>query len=259
MTKDLYYTIEDFNVADLLCKNTIDGYINLGEFYCKSVDQNKNIKFSISQKSMKLAIDKYLFYSLGGIHLGKFKKNVKNDIYYFDIDLSYNHMDKLRSELRSELIDKIEIKFIWHPSSIDTCQSSIAKYFSQMGYTVNGQKNLHTTKTLFGVKLPKLPETSHSDDNEEMSNFIELIGMNLLECDYEDNQCSSYDISQDKIIEVGRGKLIALKGLMSQVQLRNLISKCQEILKESLYPYLAITIIPYHTIIITPDKFYLFL
>lgn len=264
LTSDSFYKIDSFNIADMLCKNTIDGYMSVGDFFCISeLDDFQQAKFTISHKTMSLFIEKDLFYSLGAVTLYKFQKGVKDDVYHFEIDLSSNqHMDKLRSELRSDLIHKVNIQFIWHSSKV--CSSSIAKYFTDMGYSVSGHRNKHKLESLYGLKIPAIPQTNVADDDgEEVNNFLELIGMNMLGCDVEDNKCSSYELPSDNLIDAGRGKVVHFKGFLTQIHLNNLISKCRELLCDSSFPYIAINVIPHYstnycnrTIIVTANNFY---
>lgn len=262
LTHDSFYKIDNFNIADVLCKNTIDGYINIGDFFCISSnhDDIQQVKFSIAHKTMSLFIEKDLYYSLGAVNLCKYQKEVKDDIHHFEIDLSSNqNMDKLRSELRSELINKISIQFAWHSSQV--CTSSIAKYFTDMGYSVSSHRNKHKLESLYGLKIPTIPQTNVADDDgEEVNNFLELIGMNMLGCDVEDNQCSSYELPSDNLIDAGRGKVLHFKGFITQLQLDNLIRKCQELLQDSSFPYIAISVNCYANyckiIIVTASNFY---
>jgi hypothetical protein len=261
ISSDVYYEIKNFNVADMLCRNTIDGYINIGELFCISKDYfQNNIRFTLSEKKMKLSIAREAYLSLGAVHLRQFQKSVKDDFHHFEIDLSYKQLDKLRSELRSDLLDKVTIHFKWN-SSEEVCPSSIAKYFTDMKYSVEAHRSKTKIESLYGLKLPSIPcelDTTE-DDGEELRNFSELIGMILLRCDIEDNKCSSYEISNDKIIDVGRGKLFHMKGFLTSLELERIYKMCDEVLSESSLPYIAMTVINYpdcasRTIIVTSEN-----
>lgn len=232
-----FYEIQYFKVADLLAKNTIDGYINNGDFFLISQGSSSdNVSFSISEKKLSIEIEKELFYSLGAVHLTRFQKEVVNEIHKFEVDLSYVHLEKIRNELNSKLIDKISIFFSWHPSSIDTCPSSVAKYFSDMGYIINGHKNQLKIEPQYGLRMP--PAELDFNDVEEMTSFSERIGMILLNCDMT-------TIIDENLIKVGRGKVVHWKGFITNNQLNELIKLLQAIKYEKSFPYMAISLIPF--------------
>lgn len=258
-----YYEIESFSVADILAKNTIDGYINSGDFFCISTSNYENVKFSLSQKKLSIEIQKDLLYSLGAVHLSKFQKEVVNETHKFEIDLSYNHLDKLRSELSNELIDKVRILFKWHPTALHICSSSIAKYFEDMGYNVKGLENQTKIEPQYGLKMPQLPSEIEPNDDEELTAMSEYLGMIFLGCD----MTTIEKESTVNALDVGRGKLIYWKGLTTNNQLKGVVKELQEaIIKNSSFPYIALSIIPFsstvncspRTILISSNEFLIF-
>lgn len=254
-----FYEIENFKVADLLAKNTIDGYINIGEFFCMSIGSDDNLKFSLSQKKLTLEIDQDVYYSLGAINLSKFQKTTNNQTRRFEIDLSYHPQDKVRNELISELLDKVRIYFVWHPSAKDVCPSSAAKYFADMGYVVKGCKNLMKLEHLYGLKMPLIPMEINSNE-EEITAFSEHIGMILLGCDM---ATIEENFKGQSMLDVGRGKVVHCKGLITCNQLNEVIKALQEIVSDASFPYIVISSIPFNstvncgprTIIITPEDY----
>lgn len=187
------------------------------------------------------------------VHLCKFKKAVVDRMYKFEVDLSYEHIDNVRCELNSNLIDKVAKVFIkWHPESQNVCPSSVAKYFSEMGYAINGHRNQLKIHSQYGLRMLPIP---NEFENEEISAFLEQIGMILLACDIKEDNF-------DTFMDIGRGKVVHWKGLITQNQLNELIYYLQNI-SEVNFPYIAISTVPSlqtvnctpRTLIITPSDY----
>ncbi|KAG5683883.1 hypothetical protein PVAND_013144 [Polypedilum vanderplanki] len=241
-----YYSIAEFKITDLLNKSIIDGYVNNGELVIASNNQNfDTYEFLLVDRKLLLKLDKNLYYSLNAVHLSKYQTKSEDEHILFEIDLESCDINKLKQELLyNDILEKLEINFVWKPLSNDTCPSSIAKFFANLNYNVNAINNQSGTNYLFDLKFPKIPSTNKSEPYE-WDEFIECIGMMMLGCDFEKNNCSSYELP-GKIIQIGRGQIINFKGFIPHFILDKAFKEILKILKEnSKLPYIALSSIPY--------------
>lgn len=241
-----YYFIENFNITDILSQNFADGYLKAGDLYCSSNDSSKNVQFLLLNQKLILKLDSDFYYSLGAELLSHYRKKIDDNLCIFEIDLSScddKKRDKLRNELqKNKLLDKVDTTFIWHPSHDEICSSSIAKYFNDAGYVVNELKNKNISDFKYGLELPKIPTI---DDEFEWSKLTEYAGMIMLGCEIDENSYNSYETPKD-MFNIGRGKVLHFKGVVTANILRNLLEQIKTILKENqTTSYIVISLIPY--------------
>lgn len=96
----------------------------------------------------------------------------------------------------------------------------------------------------------------NEDDFAEISEYI---GMAILGCDMEPNDYSSYQ-PPDDCIELGRGRILQCKGVITQSTIKQLLNEARRILKtNSSFPWIALTA-TFHTetiaklLIVSQDK-----
>jgi hypothetical protein len=227
----------------MLSRALIDGYVNNGDFIAISINKSadENYQFMIADKKLSLKLHKDLYYSLNAVHLSKHQTKNEQDKFTFSIDLVSGDVEKVRQELQNAIIEKLEVNFMWNPLSNDICSSSIAKFFTNMDYSVNAVNNQSANSYLFGLKFPKIPATKAED--YEWDEFTECVGMMMLGCDFEENSCSSYQLPEDTI-EIGRGQVIHFKGFIPHFILEKSFKEMAAILKgNSQIPFIALSAI----------------
>lgn len=241
-----YYSINQFKIADLLCKSLIDGYINIGEFTCASAYRDENCQIFVSNRKIIIKMDKDVFQSIGAVYLSKCQSKKEDKLIYFQVDFATNELEKIRKELQNEMIDKLDMCFQWKPESTDICESSIAKFFTNMNYDVKALTNLNTQNNLYNLSLPEIPlDNDDDDDNDyELTELMDFVALTMLDCDLSENSFSSYR-APVKMVEINKGQCLHFKGFISKRALECLFEHVQKFLKDPSFPYIAISLIPY--------------
>ncbi|CAG9803655.1 unnamed protein product [Chironomus riparius] len=261
-----YYRIDEFKIADIFSKNFIDGYVLNGDLCCTSTNDNyENCQFILSERKLTLRLDRELYYSLTAVHLTKFVRKNQDDKLFvtFDVDLSYNHITKIKTELMSEKVEKISINFSWKPEGNDICPSSIAKFLTDMGYSVKECENKYLNNILYSIKVPKIPTNPLNDETyDEWSELLEHTSMIMLGC--ENNEQTG--LNDSNLIKVRRGSVLHYKGFISYSKLKDLIMEIRHMMSEnSSFPYIAVSSVPFSNLqkhfktklmFITPDMIY---
>lgn len=92
---------------------------------------------------------------------------------------STNLYKKLKEGLSKDVLQKLNLTLFWSPPNNSVCPSSIAKYFTDLGYEVEQHEieaKLSLNKTF---RIPKI-------DKDYIHEIVEYVGLNLLECETED-------------------------------------------------------------------------
>lgn len=148
------------------------------------------------------------------------------------------NLPKLKEEL-DELFDESSQIFAWNSRSKEICSSSIAKYFSDCGRCVRQCSNKLSVKNVYGLKFSQIPPDC---DEQNFAEISESIAMALLECNVEPTDFSSYQMPEASF-DIGRGKVIHIKGLIGEVTIKLLIDEVQLILDENpSFPWIAISL-----------------
>lgn len=243
---DRYYSIEEFKVADVFTKNFIDGYVLNGDLCCASTNDNyENCQFLLTDKKLTLRLDKELYYSLTAVHLTKFLRKNDDDkhLVTFDIDLTYDHITKIKNELISEEVDKLSIKFLWKPKETDICPSSVAKFFADMGYLVNECENKYLNNFLYSIKIPKIPSSLPNEETyDEWSDLMEQTSLIMLGCEKNEETA----LNDTNLIKVRRGSVLHYKGFIPNSKLEDLLMEIRNMMIDnSSFPYIAVSSVPF--------------
>ena len=261
-----YYSIHEFKVSDIFTKNFIDGYVLNGDLCCTSTNDNyENCQFILSEKKLTLRLDRELYYSLTAVHLTKFVRKNEDDKLFvtFDVDMTYDHITKIKNELMSEEVDKLSINFSWKPKENDICPSSLAKFLTDMRYSVKECENKYLNNFLYSIKIPKIPTNSLNDETyDEWSELMEQMSMIMLGC--ETNEQTA--LNDSNLIKVRRGSVQHYKGFIPYSKLEDLLMEIRSmIIENSSFPYIAVSSVPFSNqqkhfktklMFITSDKIY---
>lgn len=71
---------------------------------------------------------------------------------------------------------KADVILQWEPENVDQCPSSVAFYFSKIGYKVKQCKIHKDSDTIFDVSVPVI-ENSDEFDEVKSAEFVEWLGM----------------------------------------------------------------------------------
>lgn len=115
------------------------------------------------------------------------------------------------------------------------CPSSIAKYFSDLGYDVNLIQTNCKTNIEYGLKIPLLgPESDDLTEINGTSDFyatphelVEYAGMVALGCNMEQTEYLNTWSFSGHSMDVGNALVIRLKGLFSCELIKMLFKKLQ--------------------------------
>lgn len=153
------------------------------------------------------------------------------------------NLPKLSEEL-TDLFPESPHILAWTPKSDNVCSSSIAKYFNDAGRNVRLLSNRLKVENIYGLKFPEI----HSDcDDHSFAEISECISMNLLGCSTEQSDLSSF-CYPDGCVDIGRGRVIHAKGLITQHVIQRLFTEIRKIVNENdSFPWVAISLIPNST------------
>lgn len=145
---------------------------------------------------------------------------------------------RLQLALSNESLSKFTMRILWDPpkekdESKQICPSSVAKYFSDLGYEVNLNQTDCKTSIEYSLKMPKLgPE---SDDLVEMNGqskfyatpheLVEYAGMVALSCNLEPTEYLNTWSFSGHTVDVGSALTIRLKGFFSCDLIKTLFKK----------------------------------
>lgn len=260
-----YYIIKEFQLQDLIRKDFIEAFVKRGTFtslsYGKSIDVDD--VFAVTPDGLLiLSICKDLYQSLGlqgRAHSNSIKTkekyviqiNLKNP----DLSPTTKYYERIKHCLSHELLSSVNngasitMQLFWTPpENSEICPSSIAKYFHNLGRTVElkqPQLNIHHETSL---RFPKLLQNNNEqfkiNDIELFHDFVEYLGMALLSCDTNpDKYISSFEIiSESCEINEESAKIIHSKGFQTVDLIWQLIQVIRDILKTSNKIWIALCI-----------------
>lgn len=124
------------------------------------------------------------------------------------------------------MLGTFTVRVAWEPprekdETKAICPSSIAKYFSDLGYEVVLKQTECKTSLEYGLKMPRLgPESNDLVDLNGQSNFYatphelaEYAGMLALSCNFEPTEYLNTWSFTGHTVEIGSAFVIRLKGL----------------------------------------------
>lgn len=135
---------------------------------------------------------------------------------------------RLQNALSNEALSKFAVRFIWDPpyekdESKRICTSSVAKYFTDLGYNVNLNQTDYKSKIAYSLNMPKLgPESDDLVEINDQSKFLatpnelaEYAGLLALSCNMEPTEYLNTWSFSGHTVEVGNALIIQLKGMFS--------------------------------------------
>lgn len=145
-----------------------------------------------------------------------------------DVATTSKHHGKLQTALRNESLGSFTMRLVWDPpkekdAKNAICPSSIAKYFSDLGYELKLQQTECKIGIEYGLKVPRLgPETDELIEVNGQSNFyatphelVEYAGMLSISCNLDSSEYLSTWSFSGHTVEVGNALVIRLKGLFT--------------------------------------------
>lgn len=131
--------------------------------------------------------------------------------------------EKIKSHL--EILGKFTVIILWQPAEQDVCPSSVAKYFSDIGYKVKVSFPSFTSNTIYSVDVPRVPFTS--DTVEDVSEFVEWLGMVSLDGNLETNDPGNYQtsfVTPEPCEKFGQVKFLQWRGFFTITKVKELIN-----------------------------------
>lgn len=135
--------------------------------------------------------------------------------------------NELQEGLKHESLANKSIYFTWQaPSGTTVCSSSIASYFSGIGYNVKLCKSKVVKSPLYGLRFPEIPTNLNSPENSDLlSTVAEYIGMVTLGCDLEEKEAVTSYQHPENVVDIGKGQLINCRGFFNSEFVFNLIQQ----------------------------------
>nr|CAI5869028.1 unnamed protein product [Callosobruchus analis] len=136
-------------------------------------------------------------------------------------------LTKLQEKLSSAGV--YDVIFIWKPSKATCCPSSAAKYFADCGYSVSVHIPSYESSTKPCLMAPIL----QVDDNDDVVNFLEWLGMLALDGDITNQQSDDYVssfVSPEANTHYGQVKCFHWKGLFTAANVATFIQKVRQVL-----------------------------
>lgn len=145
-----------------------------------------------------------------------------------DVATTTKYYARLQTALSNESLGTFKIRFMWEPprekdQKNAICPSSIAKYFSELGYKLDLQQTECKMAVEYGLKVPRLgPESDKLIEINGQSNFyatphelVEYAGILNLSCNMESSEyLNSWSVT-GHTIDVGNALVVRLKGLFT--------------------------------------------
>lgn len=146
--------------------------------------------------------------------------NLKED----SLLVTESRLSKLKTKLKN--LGKSDVILTWEPPKDDICPSSIAKYFTDIGYSVKLCTPQFASNTIYSVKVPT-PDV-HSIEESEIHDFVEWLGMASLNADLETNDSNNFVnsyLTPEPNIDIGQVKQLQWRGLYTVTQIQKLLLK----------------------------------
>lgn len=178
-----------------------------------------NSFFLSSENNLLPFVHRYHFISLSAVEI-----NLKSP----DLGTTTKYYARLQNALSNDTLGTFTVRFTWEPprekdEKEAICPSSIAKYFSDLGYEVELKQTECKISLEYGLKMPRLgPESDDLIEINGQSNFyatphelVEYAGMLALSCNLETSDYLNTWSFSGHTVEVGSALVIRLKGLFT--------------------------------------------
>lgn len=153
---------------------------------------------------------------------------IQIDLKSKELETTTKYHGRLQTALSNESLSKFSMRIMWDPpkekdESKQICPSSVAKYFSDLGYDVNLNQTDCKTGLEYGLQMPKLgPESDDLVEINGQSKFyasphelVEYAGLLALSCHLEPTEYLNTCSFKGHTVEVGSALTLRLKGLFS--------------------------------------------
>ncbi|CAG9862731.1 unnamed protein product [Phyllotreta striolata] len=193
LENEVFYKVNDLVLEDLADPSFISSFVRNGKLTLLSINTRIDCDNCIGvtpNGKLYLSINKETYQCLGleGV-TSHFTKTLGNK-FFVCIDLAdeklLSNKKKLRRlKSRLKILKPFTVLLSWEPPKEDVCPSSIAKYFSEVGYNVKQcvpALHSHTANVRIpGIQFPAV-------DKLDVSTFVEWLGMVSLSCDLEQDE-----------------------------------------------------------------------
>lgn len=130
--------------------------------------------------------------------------------------------EKLKTRL--ETLGRFTVIVQWQPCKQDVCPSSVAKYFSDIGYKVKVSLPSFTSNTIYSVNVPRVPFTG---DDGDVVDFVEWLGMVSLDGDLGTDDPGNYRtsfVTPEPNEKYGQVKFLQWRGFFTVTKIKELIN-----------------------------------
>lgn len=149
---------------------------------------------------------------------------IKIDLKSAELATNSKYFDRVRRALSLECLPRFSILFTWTPpkkQESPVCPSSVAKYFSDLGYGVNLVQTKSRVKSEYSLQIPllgpQLPSPCEVNGKRGFyateDEIVEYIGMLALSCSRESQPFMSSWQLQAHTLEVGHAVTWRLEGM----------------------------------------------
>ncbi|KAL5277459.1 hypothetical protein ACFFRR_002600 [Megaselia abdita] len=230
-----YYIVKDLKVSELVSKGFIEAFVKRGKLTAVSANITNNLDDSLvitPVGDLVLTVCRDIYECLGvqGTPILTSKKT--KDFYTIHLKLNdissvtySNILKRVKDGFSKEVLQNIDLKLFWEPPNNSVCPSSIAKYFTDLGYEVE-QHEIDVKLSLNKhFRAPKM-------DKASIHEIVEYVGLSLLECEIED--LDENLVSYVPEIELGDQKdtvICHCKGLFTTTFLENILEILGQICK----------------------------
>ncbi|KAK9882486.1 hypothetical protein WA026_021828 [Henosepilachna vigintioctopunctata] len=235
LTSSDYYKILSFNIGDLVTKPFLKNFIDRGNLNLLSINTRIDCDNCIAISStgkLLLHLDKLTFQTLGLEGKVSHFNNLVKEKYIVTVDLKSDDFKsgKCNYERTKSCLQKLknfDVILSWEPPEKEICPSSIAKYFSDLGYPVELCKIRHHRKTAHSLMVPVIPNLDEFDD-EASANFIEWLGMLCIGGSLNERLdfISTYSIPEPSTY-TGEVKILQWRGFFSSKDVARLIKQLE--------------------------------
>ncbi|VEN51156.1 unnamed protein product, partial [Callosobruchus maculatus] len=122
-----------------------------------------------------------------------------------------------------------DVLFVWEPSKATCCPTSVAKYFADCGYCVSHHMPSYMSSSKYCFMTPIL----QVNDNDDVVNFLEWLGMVALDGDitnqHTDGYVSSF-VPLEGNKQYGQIKCYNWKGYFTADNIATIIKKIRQVL-----------------------------
>ncbi|XP_031627936.1 ribonuclease P protein subunit p40 isoform X2 [Contarinia nasturtii] len=251
-----HYQLNDLPLTEFTKKPFIEAFVKRGQFYGTSVDTRIDVDNCVCitpEGIFCLSVTKDTYHRLGiEGKLSAFAKKHRNrytieiNLKSSDIATTTKYYARLQTALSNESLGTFKMRFTWEPprekdEKRAICPSSIAKYFTDLGYDVQLNQTECKTSVEYGLKVPILgSETDELVDLNGQSKFyaspdelVEYAGMLALSCNLESSEYLNTWSFTGHTVAVGNAFVVRLKGLFTCNLVKMLFKKLRAYVNEN--------------------------